>query len=429
MSVNLACVATSLFFSLTSCLFAAELLPAQEYSEAELDRAVDQIRNESPEKASAIDEALRSQMDYHSTRSTHRELAVQRIVNGLGTFNYPAVGVLLRRAPGDNPGFQARCSGSLVACTKFVTAAHCVYDVKDPTKLKVFLQSGGLFKVTKVDWMRTFYHYPQPAADLAVITLDKAADNILPMRLNNSVSPIPGTEGKIVGFGSTGGDGDVVGIKRIGYIRTSDCDTSGHTPSTLCWRFDSLIQNNKVRSNACGGDSGGPLIVNDIVDGLQSEVIAGLTYGGEPSAQCLRGDVSSYVDVVGYSGWLRSQVSPNQPSCGLGRAVDPWRDVYGQAGELTPNNPSADYIFTTNNHARKLVVSINSDSVNTGTFSVFRVDRHNKYQAVCNDSRPHQFSSCVIARPGSQTWRIQVTLGNKSFEFQLSATMISDETP
>src|SRR5262245_49778735 len=127
-----------------------------------------------------------------------------RIVNGVGSFRYPATGALLKG--NDSASARLYCSGTLVACDKFLVAAHCIVQDADPGQYHVYFQHAGFFKATTLDWQRNIYRYPNPTADVAVVTLDRPVAGIAPEGVNFSAKPAYSTPGTIVGFGRTGGD-------------------------------------------------------------------------------------------------------------------------------------------------------------------------------------------------------------------------------
>jgi secreted trypsin-like serine protease len=74
--------------------------------------------------------------------------AVPRIVNGTYTSLYPSTGALLL---GSDPSIaETWCSGTMIGCGTFLTAAHCVCDRSgpqcqslDPASRLVLLQHAG----------------------------------------------------------------------------------------------------------------------------------------------------------------------------------------------------------------------------------------------------------------------------------------------
>ena len=80
------------------------------------------------------------------------------IVNGTATFDYPEVGMLLHGSNPWNSGMT--CSGTLIACRSFLTAAHCVcpwggeqcQGAGAPYKglYSVYLQGAGVYRAESV---------------------------------------------------------------------------------------------------------------------------------------------------------------------------------------------------------------------------------------------------------------------------------------
>jgi hypothetical protein len=200
-----------------------------------------------------------------------------RIVNGVPTSLEPTVGGLQWSA------LPAQCSGTLIGCQTFLTAAHCVCEEAgttfeectqaDPSALEVYLQHAGIFDVSSVD-IHPSYDYTT-SSDIAVLTLATPVTRVVPSRLNTTQSPPHGTPGTIVGFGRTTQTKGDRGIKRTGAIETAACSPSISEPAHVCWRFEKPIGPPGVDSSSCNGDSGGPLFM-DLGDGV---VVAGVGSG------------------------------------------------------------------------------------------------------------------------------------------------------
>jgi secreted trypsin-like serine protease len=148
-----------------------------------------------------------------------------RIVNGVLTHDYPAVGAVLR---GDFPDWAQHvpitadnatsfCSGTLIGCRTFLTAGHCTTTAFSPGTLDadeawVYLPHAGIFAVTSIarhpDY--TLASLGVPINDVAVLNLGAPVTGIAPMPVNrsdpNRFIPAAGT---IVGFGRTSGVGVV----------------------------------------------------------------------------------------------------------------------------------------------------------------------------------------------------------------------------
>ncbi len=225
-----------------------------------------------------------------STAPTVAELPSEtltgKIANGEPSEDYPSVGQLLTD--------QGTCSGTLVGCQTFLTAAHCICgdpvtgeilngkqcnarpDLLDPAGKRIFLQHAGLFEVASIAVHPRFQF--RVRSDLAVLTLARPVTGIGTSRLDLVEKPAGRSPATIVGFGIDG-DGSLSGIKRVGAVTTSSC-IGVNNATHLCFTFDNPLGLPGSNSDTCQGDSGGPLFVNFGT----SEVVAGVTSGGTARA-------------------------------------------------------------------------------------------------------------------------------------------------
>ncbi len=218
-----------------------------------------------------------------------------RIVNGLETQSHPTVGALLwKPAPGV---YYELCSGTLIGCSTFLTAAHCVCDgntfgqcgTPDPSSFAVYLQNVGIVDVAQVGVNPSFAFSSR--GDVSVLRLASATTGVRPTKVNTIRRPSYGTLAEIVGYGLTRGFGSDAGLLRRGEVLTAPCanvDPSQH----VCWDFVSPLSAPGFDSNTCNGDSGGPMFA-DLGDG---ERVVGITSGGEATS-CLPNDSSFDADV------------------------------------------------------------------------------------------------------------------------------------
>lgn len=246
------------------------------------------------------------------------------IVNGTPTQAETTTGALLRRF---GFGLGAICSGTLVGCRTFVTAAHCVCAgdtacQPDPKPLRVFLQHAGIFAVDRVDVHPSFDFGLRN--DIAVLTLAEAVRGVEPAPINTTGTPGDGVAGTIVGFGVSRGTADDGGIKRRGTVAIAGCSAAPFPvpePAHVCWVFDGPAGAAGSDSNTCAGDSGGPLFV----DFGAGPVLAGVTSGGS-SSDCLPDDVSFDTNVFENRSFLESTAGSD-----LGSSCGPLRQV-GSSG-------------------------------------------------------------------------------------------------
>jgi hypothetical protein len=345
------------------------------------------------------------------TRAARVERA-KRIVNGLTTFKYPTTGALLRGVNAQSA--KMHCSGVLIACDKFLTAAHCVENSPKPALHWVYFQHAGIHSVANVIWPED---YPEKAdqADIALITLVTPVSGLSPMRINDLVSDVPfGYRATIAGFGRTGGTpkgGPVedYGVKRIGFVETDKCPSTLEPEYHICWRFDSLFQKDGLLgSNTCNADSGGPLI-----DEMGSPILLGLTTAGARRNCGLR-DHSWDVNVYRWRKWLaaRGIGSFNPGTCGDSASVDVDRHVVGETRRLGSETTSIEYVIETSPNTQRLMVAINGEDDGTGAndFDLFVSDPlgQGSPKHVCVRNGAGQFAFCSLDDPRPGPWQIKV---------------------
>ena len=245
-----------------------------------------------------------------------------RIVDGTLTTDYPSVGALLY---GDDGRLTTSCTGTIINCDAFLTAAHCIASDSDTTHYKVFLQHGGVFDVRALDWPKSDYRPPTretgSLADIAIVRLEKPVDGIVPQRINDDREQARGAASTIVGFGRTTGNDRNAGLKRYGGVLASVCPDNFPNSELVCWRYVPT-----EGSNTCGGDSGGPLLLSQ---NRLKPVVSGVTSAGiDPG--CGKFDRAFDTSVFKNSTWVKTAagIGASQPQCGLLLPLD--TDVDGR---------------------------------------------------------------------------------------------------
>ena len=345
-----------------------------------------------------------------------------RIVNGLNTSDFPATGALL--VGNDAGSATSWCSGTLIGCNTFLTAAHCVEGNSNPAGYFVYFQHAGTFSVTS---MATHPSYFFPEADVAVLSLGETVTGIEPIPLND-IDPNNhiGTSGLIAGFGRSGGNRYDYGVKRWGTVQTVDCNDIGENRNQLvCWQYANPIGAPGNDSNTCNGDSGGPLFM-DLGAGT---TIGGITSGGNNSS-CLAVDASYDVNVYNYRTFIRQHLGTDPitncsalPAVGASTVA-----VTGFEGELDGGNTSANHVLTTTTPADQLRISLNS--ADDGFFNADLYVRQGVAATTGNNdcardgSGPH--GTCFFENAPADQWHILVKRTSGSGEYQVTATEFAD---
>jgi hypothetical protein len=360
-----------------------------------------------------------------------------KIANGQLSEDYPSVGQLLTD--------QGTCSGTLVGCQTFLTAAHCLCedpitggiltgkqcnarpDLLDPTGKRVFLQHGGLFAVASIAIHPRFQF--RIRSDLAVLTLARPVTGVGTSRLNLVEKPALRSPATIVGFGLDG-NGGLSGIKRVGSVTTSSC-IGVNNATHVCFTFDNPLGPPGSNSDTCAGDSGGPLFVNFGT----SEVVAGVTSGGDGQG-CHPVDHSFDADVFLDRVWLQSQggVDLDRGFCGdLTPAGGTGAVLLGQAGRLDPTTPQEGFTFAVPTGTERLRLALNTETGAHLSFYAREGGRPSPEHADCQGGTADGPAFCEILVPAPGPWHVLVRRatdeGDRKATFQLTATLLSHLIP
>jgi secreted trypsin-like serine protease len=199
------------------------------------------------------------------------------------------------------------CGGTLVAPYKVVTAAHCVVGADtDPNERKYLRVIGGrtdmrtnegtVRKVVRV-WIHPLYKQTGWTGDVAVLTLDRS----MPYRTLRMVTAEDtdvyqeGSAARVLGWGvqsNTNEGAKILQQAQVPTVANADCKQAyGGLFNAKHWVCAAYMQGGV---DTCGGDSGGPLI-------LQGR-LAGITSWGEgcalPGKPGVYTKLTTYVDDV-----------------------------------------------------------------------------------------------------------------------------------
>lgn len=372
------------------------------------------------------------------SRTRAAEKPLELYVGNVATA-YPTVGALLYYRDDSRTELSGLCSGVLVGCSTFVTAAHCICtdiagagtcakpDRRCEHSLEVFLQHAGLFTVRNVAVDPDFAFGTR--GDVAVITLDKPVTGIAPSRINLGQRVAPGTHGTVVGFGRTSAETSSAhdaGLKRFRSIATEDCPPCMPEDRLLCWTSA------RERPGACEGDSGGPLLIN----AGGELVVAGLSAGGE-SETCAIPDTLFLTDMWVERDWLTRVTNETNRAAGCGSVTlgaSPTLTTTVQ-GILTKENPEARWSFAVPPGAYALRVALNGqrsastirEEDNDFDLYVRRSDKPTAKRYDCRDRRRIPFAACELGGPTEGMWHVLATNKSGAGQFQLTVTVLMSD--
>ena len=366
-----------------------------------------------------------------SSASAAPEATDPRIVNGLVTHDFPTTGALMYSSGGtinaNNAG--SWCSGTLIGCSTFLTAAHCVEDDTSPNAYWVFLQHSGVHSVVSVTPHPNYTSSNFPRDDVAVLKLGAPVTGINPTALNDVDSPAFGTTGTIAGFGRTGGSSEDYGIKRYGDVQTTDCSGQlsgvGNT-ELVCWQFSSPVGAPGDDSNTCNGDSGGPLFI----DFGGTETVAGITSGGT-SSSCLATDFSYDTNVFSYRTWIAGQLGSDSTSvCGGLPAVGTSDvQVVGFDGALSSNPSTATLPVSISGSPSVLRFAFKADDRINADFYVAQGASVSTTNFDCKAEGNGSVGICEFTSPANGDWTVLVRRVSGSGDYQITATAFGGDPP
>lgn len=352
------------------------------------------------------------------------------IVNGVLTADFPSVGALLR--PGSAASGETWCSGTMIGCQTFLTAAHCVClsdgaacqaggsAEPDPASYVVFLQHAGFRAVTSIAVHPSFSF---PSADVAVLKLAQPVTGIRPTPINTTSRPPTGSSATIVGFGRGGGGLQDYGLKRHGRVTVDlqSCDAD-----QVCWRFESPLGLPGQDSNTCNADSGGPLLWNP----GSGVVVAGITSGGV-SADCTPLDLSYDADVFAYRSFIAAEAGADLGSAGCGpiaQVGDPAAHVDALAGSLGGADSGQAFAVPVAASASSVRVALNASEQGSANFDLYvkAGAPASPSDFDCKADGPNQFGFCELFPPLPGTVHVFVGRAAGSGPFQLTVTALPD---
>ncbi|MGV7219656.1 S1 family peptidase [Bradyrhizobium sp. UFLA05-112] len=345
-----------------------------------------------------------------------------RVVDGTLTTWYPTVGALLHMGIG---GLGTSCTGTIIGCDAFLTAAHCVTSDLDKSHYKVFLQHAGVFDVRSIDWPKRDYQRPNEEtgsqADVAVIRLVTPVDGIVPDIINDDREQASGSVSKIVGFGRTTADKMDAGLKRYGDVVASACPDKFPKSDLICWRYTP-----GSGSNTCYGDSGGPLLLES---NRPEPVVSGVTSGGI-DLTCAKLDRAYDASVFKNRNWIKKAAGTIKRQCGslLPLDSDDEHRYVQFTGQINDAYPEHVFEFSVQ-AATRLRVSANlarssgakDDLLHQPTLLLLPKRSRDQDDAICRDQPHAQVAFCEKPSPPDDLYTVILRRGESvgSADFQL----------
>ena len=199
------------------------------------------------------------------------------------------------------------CGGTLVTPVKVVTAAHCTYDqsTNQPRPIESLRAVTGRADLRttageshQVDraWTDPDYQGFTQGRDVAVLTLsDPAPERPLPVVGQGETAPYtPGTRGRIYGWGRTSESAPSSPVLRSVGIPVAEAPYCKHAYPEFDPRGMFCAGLPQGGKDACGGDSGGPYVV----DGRLVGIVSYGTGCGRPGYPGVYTKLSAYADEV-----------------------------------------------------------------------------------------------------------------------------------
>ena len=363
------------------------------------------------------------------------------IVNGVVTAGEASTGALLFVGPDIKNQFLD-CSGVLLGCRTFLTAAQCLCDDArnasackdgplgdiDVADLRVYMQHAGIYHVREVQISPNYIKGIR--GDLALLRLSQRVDGIEPARINTKHRPEVGSAAVIAGFGDESDQGKGEAIKRSGDVKVTNCVQSVFHPANACWKFLDPIGRPGESSNICAGDAGGPMFAQFNKKRLVTAIHSG------SGSHCEANSFGFGTDVYRNRNWIIDAAGSDieRTQCGTLPQVGSSRVAVETVEGNLPKAEDSDYwVFNVPDRGTRLVFTVNGDTQQGADYDIFI--KYNGYPTPrdydCAVRGVGQFGVCTIEEPEPGIWQVLVkhVLQNQArgrSRYQVTATTFRD---
>lgn len=349
---------------------------------------------------------------------------------GSVTWQAPSTGAVLAW---DDGSLATRCSGVLVGCDTFLTAAHCLCRgaltaaACTPEQPVVLLQHVGLLSA---DSVTVHPGYDYPVDDLAVIRLSPQATGVGAALVDPGPPPMdmPAT---VVGFGRSGDAIFDPGLKRLKTVTTEPCP-DGYPDDWVCWSFTGEAP------RICGGAAGAPLMVDTEFGSILTGLGLGFTRASiaRPPPLCIVAGSGLDADLSIHASWLQSQgaTSTAGTRCGnISQVGEADTDVTTITGTLGPTRSTNEHAVIVTPNTQLLRVVLNGQDAGpagAADLDLFvRAHGSSRRQDFCAGTTGGPYAACEFPSPPPGQWDLRVDRVTGSGHYQLTATAFGADGP